>query len=307
MLKGVLKRKLERKIIISLITLFLLLIIYLLPEKKSFEETVVYNDNFNYIYVLSDKNLLVRTSVISNESDILNKVKEIITSLTINGKVSQYLDKKLTAIIPEDTKIIELDLIDGVLKINFSKDLLNIDKRLEEKLVESLVYSLTELDEINGIMIFVEGNILNKLPNSNKSLPILLTRDFGINKVYNITNISSTSMMTIYYFTNIGNNYKVVPVTIFSNNDNDKIEVIVKNLKSSSFYQSDLVSFLNNNIQLLDYELEENRIKLDFNNALLDSFYDDSLLEEVKYAIAKSFEDSLNIDEVLLFVNGKEI
>ena len=156
-------------------------------------------------------------------------------------------------------------------------------------------------------MIFVEGNLLTNLPYSNKSLPILLNRNFGINKIYDLTTINNSSKVTIYYFTAIGNTYNAVPVTIFTNETSEKVEVIIKNLKSSNIYQTDLVSFLNNNAKLLDYEIEENKVKLNFNQYLLDTFYDDSLIEEVKYAISNSIKDSLNIYNIEILINGKAI
>ena len=67
------------------------------------------------------------------------------------------------------------------------------------------------------------------------------------------------------------------------------------------------MSFLSSNAKLLDYEIKENTIKLEFNNYLLDEFFQESLIEEVKYAISKSFEDTLGITDVNLVVNGESI
>ena len=96
-----------------------------------------------------------------------------------------------------------MSLDNKLLKLDFSKELLNINKENEEKLIESLIYSLTELEEIDNIMIFIDGQILTKLPNSNKNLPLLLNRNYGINKIYDLTIIDNTSKVTIFYFTNI--------------------------------------------------------------------------------------------------------
>lgn len=296
-----LKRAIKKRIIITITTLLILLIIYIIPINKEFNETISYNNNINYIYLLNN-NKLIRTSIISNEEDTLNKVKEIINNLKDNN----YNDK-LKAIIPKDTKIIDLSLDNKLLKINFSKELLNIPSNLEEKLIESLIYSLTELDEIDSIMIFIEDKLLLQLPNSNKKLPSILTRDYGINKIYNLTSINNVNKVTIYYYQELNNNYNAVPVTIFTNDNTEKIEVIIKDLKSSSIYQTNLVSFLSNNTKLLDYELTENKIKLNFNQPLLDTFYNDSLLEEVKYAISNSIKDTYNVKDVIITVNNKEI
>ncbi|MBE6158924.1 MAG: hypothetical protein E7159_03775 [Firmicutes bacterium] len=296
-----LKRAIKKRILITITTLIILLIIYIIPINKEFNETISYNNNINYIYLLND-NKLIRTSIISNEEDTLNKVKEIINNLKDNN----YNDK-LKSIIPKDTKIINLSLDNKLLKINFSKELLNIPSNLEEKLIESLIYSLTELDEIDSIMIFIEDKLLLQLPNSNKKLPSILTRDYGINKIYNLTSINNVNKVTIYYYQELNNNYNAVPVTIFTNDNTEKIEVIIKDLKSSSIYQTNLVSFLSSNTKLLDYELTENKIKLNFNQPLLDTFYNDSLLEEVKYAISNSIKDTYNVKDVIITVNNKEI
>lgn len=302
-----LKNAIKKRIIVTFMTLIILYIIYIIPTNRTYEETITLNNNFNNIYLLNKNNLLIRVNSISNSNNNLDKVKEIIDSLTINSKTSNYINNNLKPIIPEGTKIIDLSLENNLLKINFSKEFLNINKDTEEKLLESIIYSLTELDDIDNIIIFVEGNVLTKLPNSSKNIPILLNRDFGINKIYDITKLSNTSQLTLYYFTNIDNKYNVVPVTLFTNNNEEKIEVIIKNLKSSSIYQTDLVSFLNNNIKLLDYEIEENKVKLNFNQYLLDTFYDDSLLEEVKYAINNSIKDTLKVNSIEILINGKTI
>ena len=251
--------------------------------------------------------MLVKCSVISNTNNTYDKIKEIINTLTIESKNSNYINNKLKPIIPKNTRLLNISIDNNLLKIDFSKEFLNINKENEEKLIESLIYSLTELENIDNIMIFIEGEILTNLPNSNKILPILLNRNYGINKIYDLTTINNSSKVTIYYFTNIDNTYNAVPVTIFTNDTKEKVEVIIKDLKSSNIYQTDLVSFLNSNAKLLDYEIEENKVKLNFNQYLLDTFYDDSLIEEVKYAISSSFKDSLNINEIEIFVNGKAI
>lgn len=301
-----LKNAIKKRIIISFITLLILFIIYIIPVNKEYEKTITVNNNTNNIYFLNN-NLLVRCNVISNTIDIDEKIKEIINYLTIDNKSNNYINNKLKPIIPKNTQLINYSLDNKLLKLNFSKELLNINKENEEKLIESIVYSLTELDEVDNIMIFIDGQILTKLPHSNKNLPLLLNRNYGINKIYDLTNINNSSKVTVYYFTNIDNTYNAVPVTIFTNDSKEKVEIIIKDLKSSNIYQTDLVSFLNSNIKLLDYEIKENKVKLNFNQYLLDTFYDDSLVEEVKYAISNSFKDSLNINDIEILVNGKAI
>lgn len=291
---------LKRKFSICFLTLIVLLIIYYIPvkeEPKIMEETVIYD--VNEVYLLNKDNLVL-TSVISNSQTVVDKAKEIIDTLTINGSKKDYIDNDFKALIPSNVKVYDVSFIDNIIKINFSKEFLDISSEYEEKIIESLVYSLTNIKEVKGIMIFVETKKLDTLPHSKKKIPNILTRDYGINKIYDITSFSGVNKATLYYYTNIDDNHHLVPVTIFSNDDINKVEVIIESLKSSPIYQSNLMSFLSDNAKLLDYEIKENQVKLSFNNYLLDSFFDEELIEEVKYAISLSLKDTLGFDEVII-------
>ncbi len=292
---------LQRKLIISFLSLIVLLIIYLIPTNINYQETSTYIDvKKNNVYLLNN-DLLVQTEVISNKDDINDKILEIIDTLTINGSKKNYISKEFTPVIPANTKVLDLELKDKLLKINFSKEFNNADI----KAIESLVYSLTELEEVDSIMLFVEGVKIDKI--GDKIIPNVLNRDFGINKVYDITTLNNVYKATMYYYVNINDNFNVVPVTLFTNDNVNKVEIIVEKLKSAPIYQSNLMSFLANNAKLLDYEIEENKIRLEFENALLDNFFESELLEEVKYAISETLKSTIGVNEITFVLDNKEI
>lgn len=292
---------LQRKLIISFLSLIVLLIIYLIPTNINYQETSTYIDvKKNNVYLLNN-DLLVQTEVISNKDDINDKILEIIDTLTINGSKKNYISKEFTPVIPANTKVLDLELKDKLLKINFSKEFNNADI----KAIESLVYSLTELEEVDSIMLFVEGVKIDKI--GDKIIPNVLNRDFGINKVYDITTLNNVYKATMYYYVNINDNFNVVPVTLFTNDNVNKVEIIVEKLKSAPIYQSNLMSFLADNAKLLDYEIEENKIRLEFENALLDNFFESELLEEVKYAISETLKNTIGVSEITFVLDNKEI
>ena len=291
---------LQRKLIISFLTLVVLLIIYLIPVNTNYKETSKYIEvDKNNVYLLNN-DLLVLTEVISNKEDILDKILEIIDTLTINGSKKDYINTEYKATIPSNTKVLDIDLNNKLLKINFSKEFSSAN----EDTIESLIYSLTELEEVEEIMLFIEGVKLDKI--NNKLLPNTLNRDFGINKVYEFTSINDIYKATMYYYVNINNTYNLVPVTLFTNDNINKVEVIVEKLKSSPIYQSNLMSFLSDNAKLLDYAIEEDKIRLEFNNPLLDNFFEDELLEEVKYAISQTLKDTIGVSDITFIIDNKE-
>ena len=304
-----LKRSALRRLIVAALALFVLLIIYLFPtETNNIEKEITYYDvEKSNIYLLDRYNYVARTEIVIQESDVIKKTKEILEALIVNSKYKDYLLNGFYQIIPEKTKILDISYDNNLLKVSFSKELLNIEKNLEEKMIEAIVFSLTEIKGVEKIMIFVEEEQLQKLPKTNKILPQVLTREFGINKEYNINSLKDVVSTTTYYVSKYDGNIYYVPVTNYINSDLNKVEIIVDNLQTSPTKQTNLMSFLSSNASLLDYEIQENIAKLTWNNYIFNDITNKNILEEVKYSIYLSLQDTLNIEEVVFINNDKEI
>ena len=306
-----LKKASFRRITIATCALLIIGILYLFPTKdsSSYEITKNYNANANIsnIFLLDENNYVAMTNVPTTNTDSLKLAQELIQTLTIDNNKSQYIPNGFKAIIPKNTKINSIDLKDGLLKIDFSKEFLNISRKNEEKLIESIVYSLTSIKDINNVMIFVDGQILNELPNSKKALPQVLNRSIGVNKTYDLESFKNTTQTTIYYVSKYNDLYYYVPITKIDNNQSNKIEIIIDELKSTPVYQTNLMSYLKANAELQDYEIIENSINLSFNEYLFDDLDKKNILEEVKYTILLSLKDNLDITEVNFIVNNEQI
>ena len=302
-----LKKRALKKIFISLSCLLILGIVYLFPNKNEPIKTNITNKTkeTNIIYLIDNNNYISRVSTILTSENTKDKIKEIINILTIDS--NNYIRDGFSKIIPKNTKLLSLDINSDLVKLNFSKELLNIDKLNEEKMIEAIVYSITSLDNIDYISIYVEGKILNKLPNSKKHLETILDRTIGINKEFNITNIRDTNKTTIYYISKYDDYYYYVPVTKIMNNDISKIEIIIKELTSSKMLNTNLMSYLNSNTELLSYNETDKTLLLNFNDSILTDINTNNILEEVTYSINLSIKDNYDINEVLYYVNDKII
>ena len=303
-----LKRKAFKKIIISLSCLGILGILYIFPNKNESIKTNISHSNSenNIVYLIDNNKYISRVSTILTSKSKEDRIKEIISILTIDS--NNYIREGFKKVIPKNTKLLNLEIQDQLVKLNFSKELLNVDIYNEEKMIEAIVYSLTSLDNIKYISIYVEGSILNKLPNSNKKLPTILDRSIGINKEYNINNINNTTKTTIYYLSKYNDYYYYVPVTKINNDDISKIEIIIKELTSSKMLNTNLISYLNNNTELLSYNETDKSLLLNFNENILDDINTNNILEEVSYSINLSIKDNYdNVDSVLYYVNDKII
>lgn len=293
-----------RRIMLATLALFLLLIIYFFPTTPSISESLSYIEKEEMpIFLVDNMEYIARTSIVKNSDNTDDLIKEVIESLTIGSNKSNYIREGFKAVIPEGTKVLDIKLEDGILTINFSKELLNVSQDSEEKMLEAIIYSLTEIDSVKKIKILVEGKSLTNLPNSNKKIPGLLDKNYGINKIYNLDSIKDTSKTTIYYLSKYNDYYYYVPVTKISNENLEKAEIIINELKTTPIYHTNLISYLAASTNLTNYEILENSISLSFDNHLLAGIDDEDMLEEVKYAISLSIRDSYGIDEVIFNIS----
>lgn len=306
-----LKKSALRRILTATLALIIVSILYFFPNNNKFynikQNTSYIDVNKVPIYLINKDNYLIRTSIVSKENEEITQIKYLISSLTIDSENTDNLPKNFKPIIPRNTKILSLSLENNLLKINFSKEFLNVPKEQEEKLIESIIYTLTENENIKEIMIFIEDIKLEYLPQSNIKLPNTLSRDFGINKIYDLTNIKDISKTTIYYIGKEEDLTYYIPVTKIDNNKNNKVEIIIEELKSSPTYETNLLSYLASSVKLLNYETLENAINLTFNNEIFSDFNSNNILEEVKYSISLSLKDTLHVKEVNFLVDNKII
>lgn len=304
---------LYKKILVASSLLVVLFMLYLIPTKKEveFAETnleYVYPNDLETVYLLDSNDYVARVLISASNDSIISKATSLIDALTIGGKKENVIPNGFRSIIPSGTKVIDIELEDGVLIINFSKDILDIDKKYEDKMIESLTYTLTSINGIDSIKLLVDGKELKKLPNSNKLLPTFLDKSYGINKIYEITNVGNIDSYTVYFVNNVNDNKYYIPVTKYVNDyKQDKIRIIIDELASSFTYQSNLSSFLNENTKLLNYEVIDKQIKLNFNDMIFSDITNNDVLEEVVYTICLSINDSIDIDSVVFLANDREI
>lgn len=306
-----LKKYAYKKIALSTIALLILAILYLFPKSakplKIKNEINYIKTNKAAIYLIDKNDYVARTDIISNEKDTIEKAKYLLRCLIKESNEEIYIPYEFKAIIPKNTTINSITLDNGLLKIDFSKEFLNVSKDDEERMIESIIFTLTSQENIKEIMIFVNGSILNELPNSKKKLPSILDKSFGVNKIVDINNFKNTTQVISYYLNSTSEGYYYIPVTTVSNNEDEKVKIIIDQLKSRPLEKTNLIGFLNANAELKDYEILENNINLSFNNYLFDDIKNNTILEEIKYAIGYSINDTYGINKVSYLVDNKKI
>lgn len=297
-----LRKKALKRISLTTLVLFIMLVTFsfdmLSQDKNTNLDEVEYVSNLNttHIYLLNKDNYLVKVDILINPEDVSKQALEILKNLYTSNK--KY--NNLKGLIPSNTKINKIDYVNDTLIIDFSSDLLKVNKDLEEKVIESIVYSLLEIKGVNNIQIKIDGKIVNKLEKSNITLPDILDNSLGINKTFAINSLKDIQSVVLYYVFNNDNSDYYVPVTKYINSREDKVKIIIDSLKGSFTSSTNLKSYLNYK-DIKDYSLDNDILTITFNSL------NDENLESVTYTLACSVFDSTDIKKVIFEVKDKII
>ena len=307
-----LKKKAIKKIILATVALFLVLIIYTITDKP--KEVVIYDDAHYTtsldevsVFSITKDNYISKASVyVDNDLSLEEKIKNVLEVMIEKNNKNSLLPDYLKPILPNDTKVLDVTIDNDIATINFSKELLNISEEQSNNMIESIIYTITDFDNILGITIKVEGNTLKYVPNTNTVLNEVLDKNYGINKVYSIYDNNNITKVILYYIANNTNNI-YVPVTKYVNDTREKIEIIVEELSSSFILKNNLVSFLDSNVKLVDYSIDDNLIKLVFNESLYENSNQKKVNKDTLDMIALSVFDNYDVENAEIYIDSMKI
>lgn len=115
------------------------------------------------------RNTIISLYFINKESGEINpEARTISTNLLIDNPYKYLLEQliegpkneKLTKAIPDNTKINNVELNGDTLNIDFSHEFIDNapeGKDAENKIIETIVKTVTELNEVNSVKILIDG------------------------------------------------------------------------------------------------------------------------------------------------------
>lgn len=295
-----LRKKILRKIYFTTLIVFVLFVISSFTMNKNISNIKVeYQTNLTGIYLMDENNYLLEVNIVVSDN-LEDNIPIVINSLKNN--YNHY--SGLKGIIPNDTIIQNIKIEDDLLIIDFNRALLNVNMELEEKLIESIVYSLLNFKEIKRVKITIDSKPLTLLPKSNIKLNDILTKKMGINKEYEISSLQNIQKVILYYYEEKDHNRYYVPVTKYINSNDDKIKIIIDNLKNDYLIHTNLMSYINEKVKISNYEHKSDMVFLSFDS--VKDFIPNVVSEEVIYVLANSIFDSTDASKVI-FMNNDNI
>lgn len=125
------------------------------PEEEISDEQL--RETIVSLYFLDkETNILKPEARLVNVKELMKSPYNVLIELLINGPKND----KLKCIIPENTKLLNSSLEGECLALDFSSELLNYkkdDNKEKENLINSIVNTVTELNEVNKVKILING------------------------------------------------------------------------------------------------------------------------------------------------------
>ena len=260
----------------------------------------VSGETHHVVYAQHESGYLVRTFGVRDME--ASEIQSIFNALTINAT---SLPVGIGSLIPEAAELINYVIDDGHLTLNVSREFLEYDAAVEAQLVSSLVWSLTELEDIERVSFQVEGHPVNNL-NGTMAVGSGLTRSMGINLEFdsNLTSINDSKLVLLYFLTDDTSNSKLVPVTRLVDANVDPVIYAVESLVSGPMGRGYL-SVFNRNAGLVDEPiLEEGLLTLNFNEGLFFN-QDQTIVSSLMLVQLQNTLTSLEgIESVSVTING---
>ena len=240
---------------------------------QSFIVNVEKDQTYRKVYMLDNDNYLVPLTFAFDSKELLaDDIRYVISMLRDESPLTM---KGYQTVLNENVKILGIELENNILNIDFSKEFNEQDVSKEEKIIESLTWTLTQYDEVSGLTISVDGVKLESLPQSGIALPEVLDKTIGINKYHDTTgNIYNTTSITVFYEKENFGETVYVPVTRrVIEEDNEKMSVY-----NAIFEEISVMSGLR---QIEELKLIDTSNVIDFNeDDLKVSLYTNALIEE---------------------------
>ena len=119
--------------------------------EEQFRQTIV-----NLYFPGKESHELMAETRLVDVKNLMNIPCEKLVNMLIDGPKNE----KLENIMPKNTKVLKTYFDKDCIILDLSKDFLNYDmekENIKENLINSIVKTLTELNEVNSVKILIEG------------------------------------------------------------------------------------------------------------------------------------------------------
>jgi germination protein M len=256
------------------------------------------------LYLLTDTGYVAPyTLPVPKEKGI---AKEALRYLVKGGPEEGILPKGFSGILPKGTQVKGVNIQDGTATVDFSKEFLSYDPKMENQILNAVTWTLTGFDSVKRVNIWVNGRPLETMP-KGKTPAQGLTRAQGINvEMAEGVNVSQSMPVTLYFLGQTPDNMVYyVPVTRMINRTDNVAQATLAELVKGPQNGSTLSSALSDSTQVHSATVKGDTVMADFGKELLQ--YSDQKLasKDAIETIVLSLTENTGAKKVKITIDGK--
>lgn len=258
------------------------------------------------LYYKDTQNLVAPVTVYIPKT--VEVAKKSLEYMVAGGPGEAGLPNGFQALLPEGTTIkgINLKADEKLAIVDFSKEFNNYKEEDERKILEAVVWTLTELETIDQVSIRVEGNDVTQMALAKTPVDSALTRAMGINLEFSSgLNLGQSIPVTLYFQSRTADEYSYyVPVTRLVQRTDNIAKAAVEELIKGPGAGRGLASVISEDTALLQAQLSQDNsvVTIDLDDKLLGS--DQLVPAGAAQALILSLTESTGVSKVQLMVNG---
>ncbi len=193
-------------------------------------------------------------------------------------------------IIPEDTRILGIDVRDGTAVIDFSRNLLNYGTAYSERnIVAAVVYTLTEFDTIDKVKILINGHTQGLLKYGTDLSAAIGREDLMINA--DLSSLSAGKDKVDVYYMKQANDGFTYPVPVSLEVDSEETDLLPESLVRQLLSVEPIggiYSEMPEGVYLKDSYVKNGVLILDFSGEFLNytgKSREDAILKQLAYTL----------------------
>ncbi|RED64070.1 GerMN domain-containing protein [Cohnella lupini] len=168
------------------------------------QATIAEGEDVVTVYLLDPNGYLAPMTLRSNQEHTSPKssAEKAIGWMTSSKELENQLPPGFKPVLPEGTKVASVteNEEEESISVDFVGPLPGIAASMERKVIESLVWTLTELPGVNKVKLSVGGKPIQSLPASGLPVDAVLTRGLGINlETADDVQINRSMGVTLYF------------------------------------------------------------------------------------------------------------
>ncbi|MGJ9383014.1 GerMN domain-containing protein [Salipaludibacillus sp. CF4.18] len=257
------------------------------------------------LYLL-DKNGMVAPQSISIELGE-DEVKTLVDHLVQEGPITEQLPNGFQAVLPAGTEVVE-SVVDkqGVATVDFNTVFNDYHPSQELQILQSLTWTLTQLDDVDRVKLKMNGEELTAMPQNDTPIGGGYTRDHGINLEMNDqADLVATTPVVVYFLAQNNEETYYVPVTRRVNETDNKYEAVINELLEGPSYTSQLLTDFREEVALMEEPtFKDGTLHLDFNEGLLSQINGTAMSEEALNMLVLSLTEQEEVEDVSLSINS---